>query len=186
VLALEKTLVLVGMMGAGKTSVGRRLAAVLNVPFRDADTEIETAAGCTINEIFERFGEPEFRSGERKVIQRLLLEPPHVLATGGGAFMDPETRAQIKDKAISVWLKADLDLLLERVARKDHRPLLRNTDSRAALQRLMALREPIYAEADFTVQSDGGPHETVVKRILNALEAREDAILAAAAARPQS
>jgi shikimate kinase len=177
---LGKTLVLVGMMGAGKTSVGRRLAGVLGVPFRDADAEIEAAAGCTINEIFERFGEPEFRAGERKVILRLLQEPPHVLATGGGAFMDPETRARIKEDAISVWLKADIELLLERVGRKDNRPLLRNTDSRAALTHLLKEREPVYAEADITVQSEGGPHEMVVKRILNALEAREDAIDAAA------
>ena len=178
--ALGKTLVLVGMMGAGKTSIGRRLAGVLTVPFRDADGEIEAAAGSTINEIFERYGEPEFRAGERRVILRLLQEPPHVLATGGGAFMDPETRAKIKQRAISIWLKADIELLLERVARKDTRPLLRNTDSRAALSRLLKEREPIYAEADLTVQSDGGPHEMVIKRILNALEAREDAAEASA------
>ena len=169
---LEKTLVLVGMMGAGKTSVGRRLASLLGVPFRDADSEIEAAAGCTVNEIFERYGEPEFRAGERKVIFRLLQEPPHVLAAGGGAFMDPETRARIKESAISIWLKADLDLLLERVSRKDTRPLLRNTDSRAALEKLLRLREPIYAEADITVESEGGPHEIVLKRILAALDAR--------------
>src|ERR1700675_2972060 len=111
---LDKTLVLVGMMGAGKTSVGRRLANVLGVPFRDADAEIEAAAGCTINEIFERFGEPAFRDGERKVIARLLTEPPHVLATGGGAFMDEDTRERIKNSAISIWLRAHIDLLLER------------------------------------------------------------------------
>jgi shikimate kinase len=167
---LEKTLVLVGMMGAGKTSVGRRLAAVLGVAFRDADAEIELAAGCSINEIFERYGEPEFRAGERKVILRLLTEPPHVLATGGGAFLDPETRARIKESAISIWLKAQIELLLERVIRKDTRPLLRNTDRRAALERLLMEREPIYAEADITVESEGGPHEIVVKRILAALD----------------
>jgi shikimate kinase len=169
---LDKTLVLVGMMGAGKTSVGRRLASVLGVPFRDADAEIELAAGCTINEIFERFGEPAFRTGERKVIARLLSEPPHVLATGGGAFMDPETRERIKESAVSIWLKAHVELLLERVLRKDTRPLLRNTDSRAALERLLEEREPIYAQADITVESDEGPHEAVVRRILAALEAR--------------
>ena len=168
---LHKTLVLVGMMGAGKTSVGRRLAHALGLPFRDADAEIETAAACSINEIFERYGEPAFRAGERKVIARLLREPPHVLATGGGAFMDAETRDQIKENGISVWLKANVDLLLERVKRKDNRPLLRNTDSRAALVRLMAEREPIYALADITVESDDGPHDTVVKRIIAALEA---------------
>src|SRR5579871_6381123 len=150
---LDKTLVLVGMMGAGKTSVGRRLASTLSMPFRDADAEIETAAGCSINEIFERFGEPAFRAGERKVISRLLTEPPHVLATGGGAFMDPETRARIQACAISVWLRANVDLLLERVKRKDNRPLLRNTDSRAALARLMQERDPVYAQADIVVES---------------------------------
>jgi shikimate kinase len=169
---LDKTLVLVGMMGAGKTSVGRRLASILNVPFRDADAEIELAAGCTINEIFERFGEPAFRAGERKVIARLLGDPPHVLATGGGAFMDVETRARIKQSAVSIWLKANIELLLERVTRKDTRPLLRNTDNRTALERLLAEREPIYAQADITVESDEGPHDAVVKRILAALDAR--------------
>jgi shikimate kinase len=169
---LDKTLVLVGMMGAGKTSVGRRLASILSVPFRDADAEIELAAGCTINEIFERFGEPAFRAGERKVIARLLGDPPHVLATGGGAFMDVETRARIKQSAVSIWLKANIELLLERVTRKDTRPLLRNTDNRTALERLLAEREPIYAQADITVESDEGPHDAVVKRILAALDAR--------------
>ena len=172
---LDKTLVLVGMMGAGKTSVGRRLASVLGVSFRDADAEIELAAGCTINEIFERFGEPAFRAGERKVIARLLTEPPHVLATGGGAFMDAETRAKIHETAISIWLKAPVELLLERVTRKDTRPLLRNTDSRAALERLLKDREPVYAQADMTIESDEGPHESVVKRILAALDARRGA-----------
>jgi shikimate kinase len=170
---LDKTLVLIGMMGAGKTSVGKRLAAVLGVPFRDADVEIEAAAGCTVNEIFERYGEPEFRAGERRVIARLLDDPPHVLATGGGAIIDPETRARIKERGISVWLKADLDLLLDRVTRKDTRPLLRNTDSRATLERLLKQREPLYAQADITVESDAGPHEMVVKRILAALDARD-------------
>jgi shikimate kinase len=169
---LDKTLVLVGMMGAGKTSVGRRLASILGVPFRDADAEIELAAGCTINEIFERFGEPAFRAGERKVIARLLGDPAHVLATGGGAFMDAETRARIKERAVSIWLKANIELLLERVTRKDTRPLLRNTDNRTALERLLAEREPIYALADITVESDDGPHDAVIKRILAALETR--------------
>src|ERR1044071_5530080 len=167
---LDKTVVLVGMMGAGKTSCGRRLASCLGVPFRDADAEIELAAGCTINEIFERFGEPAFRAGERKVIARLLGEPPHVLATGGGAFMDAETRARIKQCAVLIWLRAHMELLLERVLRKDTRPLLRNTDSRAAVERLLKEREPIYAQADIVVESDDGPHDAVVKRILAALE----------------
>lgn len=167
---LEKTLVLVGMMGAGKTSVGRRLAGTLGVPFRDADVEIEAAAGCTINEIFERFGEPAFRSGERKVIARLLSDPPHVLAAGGGAFIDAETRERIKERAVSIWLRAPLELLIQRVLRKDTRPLLRNTDSRATLERLLRDREPIYAQADIVVESDEGPHDVVVKRIMAALD----------------
>jgi len=170
---LDKTLVLVGMMGAGKTSVGRRLAGILGVPFRDADVEIESAAGCTINEIFERFGEPAFRSGERKVIARLLTDPPHVLAAGGGAFIDEETRQRIKEHAVSIWLRAPLDLLIQRVLRKDTRPLLRNTDSKATLERLLREREPIYAEADLVIESDEGPHDVVVKRIVAALEERK-------------
>ena len=166
-------MVLVGMMGAGKTSVGRRLAGVLGVPFRDADVEIESAAGCTINEIFERFGEPAFRSGERKVIARLLTDPPHILAAGGGAFVDEETRNRIKDSAVSIWLRAPLDLLIQRVLRKDTRPLLRNTDSRATLERLLREREPIYAQADIVIESDEGPHDVVVKRIIAALDDRK-------------
>ena len=169
---LNKTVVLVGMMGAGKTSVGRRLAAILGAPFRDADAEIEAAAGRTVNEIFERFGEAAFREGERKVLARLLAEPPHILATGGGAFMDPVTRARIKESAISVWLKADIALLLERVSRKDSRPLLRNSEPRATLERLLKEREPTYAEADITILSDGGPQDTMVKRIIAALDDR--------------
>jgi shikimate kinase len=169
---LDKTLVLVGMMGAGKTSVGRRLAGTLGVPFRDADVEIETAAGCTINDIFERFGESAFRSGERKVIARLLSDPPHVLAAGGGAFVDEETRQRIKEQAVSIWLRAPLDLLIQRVLRKDTRPLLRNTDSRATLERLLREREPIYAQADIVIESDEGPHDVVVKRIVAALNDR--------------
>jgi len=167
---LDKTLVLIGMMGAGKTSVGRRLASTLGVSFRDADVEIESAAGCTINEIFERYGEPAFRSGERKVIARLLSDPPHVLAAGGGAFIDEETRAQIKEHAVSIWLRAPLDLLIQRVLRKDTRPLLRNTDSRATLERLLREREPVYAQADLVIESDEGPHDVVVKRIVAALD----------------
>ena len=169
---LDKTVVLVGMMGAGKTSVGRRLAAVLDVPFRDADTEIESAAGCAVNEIFQRIGEAEFRAGERKVIARLLKAPPHVLATGGGAFMDLKTRVRIRECATSVWLKADIDLLLDRVARKETRPLLRNVDRRAVLEKLLGERQPVYTKADITVLSDEGPHDTVVKRIISALEKR--------------
>ncbi len=175
---LDRSVILVGMMGAGKTSVGKRLAAALGVPFRDADVEIVDAAGCNVNEIFDHLGEPAFREGERKVIARLLGEPPHILATGGGAFMDPETRTAIKERAISVWLKADLDLLLSRVTRKDTRPLLRDTDPRAALDKLLKDREPVYEQADIIVLSDAGPHETVVKRILKALNERNTGVSA--------
>ncbi|HEX2115672.1 MAG TPA: shikimate kinase, partial [Alphaproteobacteria bacterium] len=123
---VERTIVMVGLMGAGKTSIGRRLAQRLGLAFVDADHEIEQAAGCTIEEIFERYGEAAFRDGERRIIQRLLERPPHVLATGGGAFMDPETRARIKEAGISVWLKADLDVLVRRVSRRNNRPLLKH------------------------------------------------------------
>ncbi len=167
---LSKTLVLVGMMGAGKTSVGRRLAGALGVQFRDADHEIEAAAGCTVSDIFELFGEEAFRDGERKVLSRLLEEAPHVLATGGGAFMDPDTRTRIKEHAVSVWLKADIELLVSRVSRKDTRPLLRNTDPRAKIEALLKIREPVYAEADVIVISDDGPQDIVVKRIIAAVE----------------
>ena len=169
---LNKTVALVGMMGAGKSSIGRRLAARLSTPFRDADGEIETAAGCSVSEIFERYGEAAFRDGERRVIARLLGEPPHVLATGGGAFMDPETRARLKEKAVSVWIKAPVELLLQRVQRRDTRPLLRNGDPRETLLRLLAQREPIYAEADITFESEDAPHHVAVDRIILALEAR--------------
>lgn len=166
-------MVLVGMMGAGKSSIGRRLAAALGVPFIDADAEIETAAGCTINEIFERYGEDAFREGERRVLARLLGDAPCVLATGGGAFVDPETRARIKKDSISVWLKADIELLLDRVGRRDTRPLLKTGDPRATMERLMNERAAIYAEADIAVESGGGPHGEVVKRIIAALDAHE-------------
>jgi shikimate kinase len=169
---LEKTVVLVGMMGAGKSSVGRRLAQALGVPFRDADSEIEAAAGCSVSEIFSRYGEAAFRDGERKVVARLLAGPPHVLATGGGAFADDQTRTRIKKDAVSVWLKADIDLLLERTGRKDSRPLLRSGDPRATLEKLMTERATIYGEADIIVESGAGPHGEVVRRILAALDAR--------------
>jgi shikimate kinase len=169
---LNKTVALVGMMGAGKSSIGRRLAARLATPFRDADSEIESAAGCSISEIFDRYGEAAFRDGERRVIARLLSEPPHVLATGGGAFMDPETRERLREMAVSVWIKAPVELLLQRVQRRDTRPLLRNGDPRETLLRLLAQREPIYAEADITFESEDAPHHVAVDRIILALEAR--------------
>jgi shikimate kinase len=163
--------VLVGMMGAGKSSIGRRLASTLGVPFRDADAEIEAAAGCSVKDIFERLGEDAFRDGERRIMARLLAEPPCVLATGGGAFCDAETRARVKASAVSVWLKADVDLLLERVRRRDTRPLLNNGDTRGTIERLLNERNAIYAEADISVESGAGPHGEVVRRIVAALDA---------------
>lgn len=165
-----RTIVLVGLMGAGKTSVGKRLAARLGLPFRDADNEIEAAAGCTVAEIFERYGEPEFRAGERKVIARLLQEePPHVLATGGGAFMDPGTRRLVGLHGISVWLRAELDVLVRRTARRSHRPLLNQGSPRDVLARLIELRHPVYAEADVVVDSEDAPPEAMVERVVEAL-----------------
>ncbi|QUD87178.1 shikimate kinase [Phenylobacterium montanum] len=166
------TIVLVGLMGAGKTSVGRRLAGALGLPFRDADEEVEKAAGRSVSDIFAELGEPAFRAGERRVIARLLQDPPHVLATGGGAFMNDETRALIKDKAISVWLKADIDVLVERVGRKNDRPLLQGKDPAETLRELAALRHPVYALADITVESIESPHSTTVNAIIEALRTR--------------
>ena len=167
---LNKTIVLVGLMGAGKSCVGKRLAACLGLPFVDADREIEAAAGCSISDYFAVHGETTFRDGERRVIQRLLGNPMHVLATGGGAFMDASTRALIKDKAISVWLKAELDQLLKRIGRRNDRPLLQNVDPRAKLAELIDLRYPVYAEADLTVESADGPPDVTVQRVLRAIE----------------
>lgn len=167
-----RSIVLVGLMGAGKSSIGRRLAQRLGLDFLDADTEIERAAGCTIEEIFARFGEPAFRDGERRVILRLLEErAPVVLATGGGAFMDAETRVAIRRHGIAVWLRADLDVLLRRVARRSNRPLLKQGDPREVLEKLMAARHPFYAEADLVVDSDKSPAETTVDRVIAALRA---------------
>ncbi len=174
--APSRSIVLVGLMGAGKSNIGRRLAARLHLSFVDADAEIEAAAGATIEEIFERHGEAYFRAGERRVIARLLDGPPHVLAAGGGAFMDPETRARIRTRAISIWLRADLELLLTRVARRDNRPLLKDGDRRAILTALIEKRHPIYAEADIIVDSIDGPPELTLGQILAALKAfRADA-----------
>lgn len=167
----ERSIVLVGLMGAGKSTVGRRLASALRLPFHDADQEIEAAAGCSISDFFERYGEPAFRDGERKVIARLLAGPRHVLATGGGAFMDPATRTLIKAEGLSVWLRANIDLLMERVTKRPTRPLLRNDDPRGTMERLMAERYPVYAQADIIVDSNGGPHDTVVQQIISQLNA---------------
>jgi shikimate kinase len=167
-----RSVVLVGMMGAGKSSVGRRLAARLGVPFVDADIEIEKAAGMTITEIFAGHGEPYFRAGETRVIARLLDSGPQVLATGGGAFMNSETRTAIRAKGISVWLRATLDVLNRRIKRRGDRPLLKGADPVETLRRLLAERDPVYAEADLTVDSRDVPHETIVEEILEGLRAR--------------
>jgi len=166
---VPKTVALVGLMGAGKTSIGRRLAHRLSLPFVDADAEIEAAAGGTIEDIFERHGEAFFRDGERRVIARLLDQPIHVLATGGGAFMDPATRALLKARAITVWLRADLALMLSRVGRRNTRPLLKSGDPRAVLEGLIAQRYPVYAEADLTVDSVDGPPEATLETVTTAL-----------------
>jgi shikimate kinase len=165
----RRTIVLVGLMGVGKSSVGRRLANALGVPFRDADSEVEAAAGRSIPEIFSELGEPAFRDGERRVIARLLDGPPHVLATGGGAFMSPETRALIKQKAVSVWLKTDLAVLARRVARKDTRPLLAGKDPMQVLEAQAEARYPAYAEADVTVETGDTAHHVAVSQIIRAL-----------------
>lgn len=167
---LPRTLVLVGLMGAGKTAIGRRLAARFGLPFVDADQEIEEAAGCSVADIFERYGEPAFRDVERRVIARLLHEPVHVLATGGGAFMDERTRALIAERGISLWLRADLEVLLARTGRRSDRPLLRDGNPREILARLKTEREPIYARADVVVDSLDGPPEETVERAMLAVE----------------
>ncbi|WP_334128180.1 shikimate kinase [Sneathiella sp.] len=169
----NRTIVLVGLMGAGKSSIGRRLAAALDLPFRDADTEIETASNMSIPEFFETHGEAAFREGERKVIARLLDEPRHVLATGGGAFMAPDTRRVIAEKGRSIWLRADLDVIYKRCMKRNNRPLLKTGDPKKTLQRLMDERYPVYAEADITIDSGDGPHEIVVDKIIAALAACE-------------
>ncbi|MBT5264452.1 MAG: shikimate kinase [Rhodospirillaceae bacterium] len=166
---LERSIVLVGLMGAGKTAIGKRLAERLGVSFIDADHEIERAADSTINEIFERYGEDEFRQGERRVIARLLSGPPKVLATGGGAFMAQETREAIRENGVSVWLKADLEVLFERVSRRSHRPLLKTGNPRDILRDLMDKRYPVYAEADLTVETFNGPIEATVDRVYAAV-----------------
>ena len=167
-----RSIVLIGLMGAGKTAVGRRLANCLDLPFIDADGEIELAAGQSIKEIFAERGEADFREGERKVIARLLETGPQVLATGGGAYMNPETRANIQARGVSVWLKAELRVLLKRVQRRDHRPLLAVGDPETVMRRLMAERNPVYAEADITVESRDVPHEVIVGSVIDALAAR--------------
>ena len=162
-------IVLVGLMGVGKSTVGRRLAQRLHLPFVDADTEIESAADMSIPEIFERFGEPYFRDGERRVIARLMDGTPKVIATGGGAFVNDETRRLILGEATAVWLDADVEVLVDRVRRRDSRPLLRGRDPRAVLAELARVRNPLYAEAHLRVSSNRAPHDVTVAAILKAI-----------------
>jgi shikimate kinase len=166
----RRSVVLIGMMGAGKSSIGRRLAVRLGLPFVDADAEIEKAAGMTIEEIFTAHGEPYFRAGETRVIARLLEGGPQVLATGGGAYMNPETRAAIRAKGIAVWLRATLDVLSRRIKRRGDRPLLKNSDPLETLKRLIDERYPVYAEAEVTVESRDVTHETIVDEIIAGLQ----------------
>lgn len=174
--AAGRTVVLVGLMGAGKTSIGRRLAASLGVPFVDADSEIEAAAGESISDIFARHGEQSFRDGERRVIARLLERPPHVLATGGGVFLDADTRARIHTVGTSVWLRADIETLVRRLERnRTQRPLLAAVDLREKVEKLMHERYPIYADADIVIDTGEGPHDPVVEAIITALRAHQQA-----------
>src|ERR1700704_1513334 len=167
-----RSVVLVGMMGAGKSTIGRRLAARLRLPFLDADTEIETAAGMSIPDIFEPHGEPHFRDGEARVIARLLDGGPNVLATGGGAFLREETRNRIGSRAVSIWLKADADIIMRRVKRRADRPLLQTADPAATVGRLIEERDPVYRHADLTIWSRDVPHEKIVDECIDALHAR--------------
>ncbi|MEM9738915.1 MAG: shikimate kinase [Pseudomonadota bacterium] len=165
-----RTIALVGLMGAGKSTVGRRLADRLGRKFCDSDLEIEKAAGLSIADIFSIHGEAEFRRGERKVLSRLLDEAPHVLATGGGAYLDPDTRSMLRDRAVTVWLNADLETTWKRVSKRNTRPLLRTPDPKGVLTRLFEEREPIYSQADLSVTSVDGPHNETVVAIIKALE----------------
>jgi shikimate kinase len=174
-----RAIVLVGLMGAGKTKIGQRLATRLNLPFFDSDEEIESAAGETIEEIFANRGETVFRDGERRVITRLLQGPVHVLSTGGGAFMDPATRRIIAARGVSVWLRAGLDVLFARVSRRSNRPLLKTPNPKAVLAELIERRHPIYAEADVTIDSGEGPPDATASRVIAALTGCERTFLPA-------
>lgn len=165
----RRPIVLIGMMGVGKSTVGRRLAGRLGLPFVDADEEIEKAAGMTVAEMFERYGEAHFRDGERRVIARLLDGVPKVVATGGGAFMQEDTRTLILEQAVAVWLDADIDILVDRVSRREGRPLLKGRDARKVLTELAAVRNPVYAQAPIHVRSVAAPHETAVDHIMESL-----------------
>ncbi|MFT5485725.1 MAG: shikimate kinase [Paracoccaceae bacterium] len=174
IISPDKSIVLVGLMGAGKTCIGTRLARKLGMGFVDADDEIETAADCTIEEIFTRYGEQAFRDGERRVIARLLEEEPRVVATGGGAFVNQDTRDNVRRMGISVWLKADIDVLLHRVSRRNNRPLLKNGDKRQTLERLIEERYPTYGEADLTVESGTESPDITVSKVIDALRTIDD------------
>lgn len=171
--AHDRTIALVGLMGVGKSTVGRRLANRLGLAFADADAEIEAAAGMSVSDIFSTLGEAEFRAGEARVIRRVLEGPRIVLATGGGAILNPETRAALKTRAVTVWMRADLETVAERVQRRDTRPLLRGRDPLEALRGLAEARYPIYATADITVDVGGGAHAHAVEAILKALAAHQ-------------
>ena len=180
-----RSVVLVGMMGAGKSTIGRRLASRLRLPFLDADTEIELAhAGMTIPEIFATHGEPYFRDGEARVIARLLDNGPAVIATGGGAFMREETRDRIREKAISIWLRADAEIIMRRVRRRADRPLLQTENPEATVSRLLEQREPVYQNADLTILSRDVPHDRIVDECIDALRARLNGVAAAAQSTP--
>lgn len=166
----KRPVILIGLMGAGKTTIGRRVANCLNIPFRDADHEIEAAANLSVAEIFSQHGEEYFREGEKKVIARLLDEGVQVLATGGGAWMNEQTRSLVKGRGVSIWLKAEFDILMARVRRRSHRPLLKDPDPEGVMRRLMEERYPVYAEADLTVMSIDAPHEVIVEAVVKALE----------------
>ena len=166
----SRTIALVGLMGAGKSTVGRRLAEKLGRKFYDSDHEIEKAAGLSVADIFTMHGEADFRRGEQKVLERLLSEEPHVLATGGGAYLNEDTRALLREKAVTIWLSADLETLWRRVQKKNTRPLLRRGDAKQVLQALLLEREPVYSQADLIVHSKDGPHGTTVNAIIKALK----------------
>lgn len=169
-LVLPKSLVLVGMMGAGKSSIGWRLAKKLGIPFNDSDQEVERAAGCTVADIFETWGEKAFKDAERRVVKRLLGEEVQIISTGDGAFIDPETRELIKENAISLWLRADPDILYERVTRRDTRPILFEGDPRKILEDMVEKRYPLYGQADLTVDSNDDAHEATVNRLMQVLK----------------
>jgi shikimate kinase len=172
----DRSIVLVGLMGAGKTCIGQRLASKTGLSFVDADAEIEAAADCTVEEIFTRYGEQAFRDGERRVITRLLEGPRRVLATGGGAFVNPKTRENVHRHGVSVWLNADLDILVQRVSRRNDRPLLKNGNPRETLERLIEQRYPCYAEADITVDTGNEPPDSTVEKVVDALNAHAAAL----------